>query len=358
MSTAVYPTITVQGDARSRGRMYGALAREYILNTIEAYKRLFEHWGSLDWASAQQEAAKFIPAIEAYDAEIAEEMRGIAEGARVAFTEILTLNVRYEVVFASSMFRECTSAAAAPEVTENGHMIMGQNWDWMPAAADCCIVLKVEQPNRPSLVTFVEAGLVAKTGINSAGIALCANGLSSDEFKPYKVPMHVVLRGILNSSNMSDALSAVIRAERASSCNYLIGSKRGDMIDLETTASRVFHLYAANGCMGHANNFEYDQAAVNDLGKASFPDSILRGSRTRRLLSLAAGRINVQTFKDIFRDHVGWPNSICNHVNESRADQERIRTIGSVIYDLTDMRMWLADGNPCECEYREIPLNF
>ena len=39
-------------------------ARDYILNTIEAYKRLFEHWGSSHWASAQQGLPSFIPAIE------------------------------------------------------------------------------------------------------------------------------------------------------------------------------------------------------------------------------------------------------------------------------------------------------
>lgn len=350
--------IVIKGDARSRGRMYGELAGQRILNTIKAYKVLFRHWAALDWQRAQEEALKFESCIKAYDPEALEEMRGIAEGSKVEFSEILALNVRYEVVFASSIFHECTSAAALPEVTGTHHLIMGQNWDWISTAAESCILLYIEQPNRPSIVTFVEAGLLAKTGINSAGIALSANALSSDEFAPYKVPMHVILRGILNSANLSDALAAVVRAERASSCNYLIGTKEGDAVDLEATPSRVFHLYPKNGIIGHANNFEYDQSSVHDLGKISFPDSIIRGNRTSKLLSLSAGQISIDTFQHVFRDHVGFPNSICNHENHSRDSQERIRTLGSVIYDLTDMRMWIADGNPCERDYREVRLDF
>ena len=358
MDSAAYPLVIIKGDARSRGRMYGELARQRIHNTIKSYKILFKHWAALDWQRAQEEALKFEPCIESYDSEALEEIRGIAEGSKVGFGEILALNVRYEVVFASSIFHECTSAVALPEVTKTHHLIMGQNWDWISTAAESCILLRIEQPNRPSIVTFVEAGLLAKTGINSAGIALCANALSCDEFKPHKVPMHVILRGILNSANLSDALAAVIRAERASSCNYLIGSREGDAIDLEATPSRVFHLYPKNGVMGHANNFEHDQAAVHDLGKISFPDSIIRGSRTSKLLSANAGQIGIETFQHVFRDHVGFPNSICNHENHSRDCQERLRTLGSVIYDLTDMRMWIADGNPCDHDYREIRLDF
>ena len=57
---------------------------------------------------------------------------------------------RYEVVICLVHVQRMHIGSCSSEATENGHMIMGQNWDWI-RAADCCIVLRVEQPNRPSL---------------------------------------------------------------------------------------------------------------------------------------------------------------------------------------------------------------
>ena len=358
MARTLYPTIVVEGDGLTRGRMYGALAKAQIENSVSSYKRMFLHWAGLDWERARVEAMKFVPAVERFDPEIMAEIRGIAEGAGVTVDEIMALNVRYEVVFSSAMFSECTSVAALPEVTQTGHLLMGQNWDWQPSASRSCIVLHIKQPGRPSIVTFVEAGIVAKVGLNSAGIGLCVNTLASSDFARHKVPVHAILRAILNARTLSEAIAVVLRAERASSCNYLVASKAGEAIDLEATSRDVYYLYPQNGAVAHANHFIYDQTAVKDLGKLSFPDSLIRSSRASRLLSLQRGKIDLSTLQSVFRDHVSWPDSICRHENESLPGQERLVTVGSILMDLTEMRMWLTDGPPCERDYREVELCF
>jgi hypothetical protein len=65
-----------------------------------------------------------------------------------------------------------------------------------------------------------------------------------------------------------------------------------------------------------------------------------------------AGKITVETMMEILRDHsandgVGADHTICCHGISGS-------TLGSMIVDMRDRKMWVADGNPCEAPYEEI----
>jgi hypothetical protein len=70
--------------------------------------------------------------------------------------------------------------AVLPGASENGHTLLGQNWDWLIHAWETTVVLESEQDQGPNFVTVVEAGLLAKTGMNAAGLGLVTNTLVSD----------------------------------------------------------------------------------------------------------------------------------------------------------------------------------
>ena len=53
----------------------------------------------------------FLPAMEAFAPHLVEEVRGIADGARVSFAEALLVNVRAEVMGAAASEALCTSFA-------------------------------------------------------------------------------------------------------------------------------------------------------------------------------------------------------------------------------------------------------
>ncbi len=72
------------------------------------------------------------------------------------------------------------------------------------------------------------------------------------------------------------------------------------------------------------------------------------GRRTRTL--------HATGLKDILRDHVGHPESICRHPNPAFPDEERLETVVSVLEDLTSRRMYVAAGPPCRSSYQEIAL--
>ncbi|RMF86888.1 MAG: peptidase C45 [Nitrospinota bacterium] len=352
-----FPIIRVEGEPYDRGHQYGNAAQDRITVTIEAYKMAFAHFAHLDWPDACARAQAYMEEIEAYAPEALAEMRGIADGAGRRLEEILALNARTEIMLTANICCGCTAVAVLPELTVSGHTFIGQNWDWISAVKSSCVLLQVKQPDKPDFLTFVEAGLLAKTGLNSAGIGLCANALISDQDRGEKgVPFHVILRKILDASRLDEAIAAVILPSRASSANYLLASVEGEAIDLEAAPPAVGYHYPLDGFLTHTNHFTSGLSGIRDVGLTVFPDSLIRDSRAYRRLKRWPGKIDRKNLEELFRDHVNFPHSICRHPDPQKPPAEQIESVGSVIMDLDRGELFLSDGPPCTHAYRRVSL--
>ena len=217
-----WPVVHASGGPRECGRAYGAAARERVQRSIELYGAVFRHYTGLGWSDVRDRAGTFAPWFDQTDTHLLPELEGIAEGAGVDAEDVLALNVRTEVMFgfdaraARVAAKECTAIAAGAGATVEGRVLVAQNWDWKPGARDTCVLLAMRPTGRPAFVTLVEAGLLAKCGVNTAGIGLAANALTSsrDRGQP-GVPFHAILRRVLTSTSLDEA-SLADRGSRAS----------------------------------------------------------------------------------------------------------------------------------------------
>ena len=82
-------------------RAYGEQARERIATSIRAYEEVFQAYAGWSWQQVRREAARYEAPIAAFDDRYLEEMRGIADGAGVDLEDVLSINVRTEVMFAA-----------------------------------------------------------------------------------------------------------------------------------------------------------------------------------------------------------------------------------------------------------------
>mgnify|MGYP002115340558 CR=1 FL=1 len=68
------------------------------------------------------------------------------------------------------------------------------------------IMMKITQKNgRPTIFMVTEAGIIGKTGFNSAGVGLYLNALSTDQ-APKGLPLHMAMRGSQGSYQISAGL--------------------------------------------------------------------------------------------------------------------------------------------------------
>jgi isopenicillin-N N-acyltransferase-like protein len=362
-----FPQIRVEGGPRDRGRAYGEQASERVHVSLDAYAQVFEHYAGWDWPRVTAEALRFESAIQEYEPRYLEEMRGLAEGAGVGYEDVLALNVRTEIMFAAKARQareamrqpsECSAFAVLPGASATGHTLVGQNWDWLLHSFETVVVLEAHQEEGPDFVTVVEAGLLAKTGMNSSGIGIATNALVTDcDDGTPAVPYHVVLRALLDSETISDALVAVQRAPRSSSANYLVAAEDGVAVDIEAAPgdfSRLFLLFPEDGVLLHTNHFRSPAFDGKDVSLWIMPDSPFRLDRLHTLTREAGPALSSEAFQAALADHANYPLGLCCHPDERLDLDDQSATVASVIMDLDTRTLWLAEGHPCSIPYREL----
>ena len=159
------PIISVKGTPFECGQQYGTAAGKLIHQNVDRYLQRWQRMSGTGRSEILKIGKEFVTAIGEYDSDILHEINGIAKGAELSLEEVVTLNARYEIsshaIIAELSEGGCTSAAAQPEVTKEGHTIIGQNWDLWPGVQGLSVILEVVQGNKPPLVTITEAGVVA-----------------------------------------------------------------------------------------------------------------------------------------------------------------------------------------------------
>src|SRR3954470_18734551 len=92
-----FPLIEIAGPPRERGRAYGRKAADRIAKGRAHYGAQLQRL-SLDGAAVAGLVRDYLPVIEKFDPTYVEEMRGIAEGAELAFEDVALLNARTEIL--------------------------------------------------------------------------------------------------------------------------------------------------------------------------------------------------------------------------------------------------------------------
>jgi isopenicillin-N N-acyltransferase-like protein len=358
--SADLPIITVHGGPRQRGRQYGELAASRVRRTRDAYAEVYAHFATWDWDRVRHEAQAFVEPIERFHPASNAEMTGIADGAELDFLDVLAMNLRTEILFAAKVRtagaegmppRDCTSFAAR---TGDGAQLVGQTWDWLTFSAETIVLLEATPNDGPAWMTVVEAGLLAKLGMNSCGLAVTTNALvsSSDAGEP-GVPYHVMLRALLDCRTPTDAATLLQSVHRASSANYLIASGDGLAADAETQPGGfeaiAWDVPDDDGLLLHANHFSvapHRGGDVTDVGVKLMADSLFRLQRVRRLAREAPGA-GVEDWKRILADHAGHPLGICCHPDPGAPPLDRWTTATGVVFEPGPRRAHVSVGNPC-----------
>jgi isopenicillin-N N-acyltransferase like protein len=316
-----FPFVSVSGKPYERGVQYGRAARLQVRLSASRYGQTLR---KLDYSEASQTALirSLEQAVGEFRPAYLDEMRGIAEGADVPFEDIVMINARTEVLAkarAESALQAddedgCTGVLVLPSRSSNGQLIHAQNWDWKADCVDTGIVLRVRNDDGPDFLTFVEAGGLARSGLNAAGISITANYLESErDFMQMGVPLSLLRRRVLEESVFSNALRVIATTPKSCSNNIMLGMAEGFGIDFECAPNEAFPIYPGEDhLIVHANHWISPVARTKliDTGCGSSPDSYYRDWRVRQLLN-AAPKVDRNTVKAALFDAFGTPYSVC-----------------------------------------------
>lgn len=355
------PVLHLSGTPYQQGLRHGQVLQERIEHNLALYLERFQREGRLARPELLRRAARYLAALQGQSAEYFENLRGVAQGSGCDLVQLAALNLRYELLYYQftqiALADGCTALALTPEVTANKHLLLAQNWDWIPGVQGA--LLHTCEPGGLETLSFSEAGIVGgKIGLNSAGLGLAINGLTSsaDDWSRLSRPFHLRCYDILRAPRLEAALQVVTAGPRACSANFLIAQIPDRVSDIESAPDATELWECVNGSIVHTNHFlEPDRLGVVEPPNDKRPYSVQRLGRMRGLLE-AKRPISLTDLASYLRDHQGHPYSICRHVDLDEPPEERYDTVTSVIMDLHSRTLQVSDGPPCENEYQQVTL--
>ena len=307
--------IEVSGSPYDRGLLYGRQAAPEIGRSVGHYGAQAKALG-LDEQHLAQMVREYLPILETFDQRQIEEMRGIAAGAEVSFELIVLVNARTEL-FASAR-REpdgCTGVVVRPSATREKTLIHAHNWDWKYDSAESCVILRIRNEDGPDILTFTEAGALARFGFNARGICITANGLECErDYRNAGVPLALIRRKLLEQTHLALALRTAYTTPKSGSNNMIISHAASGLVyDFECAPDETFMVQPENGLLVHANHWLSPIALtkLRECGMADAPSTFYRELRAREALAAKAGDLTVDDVVKVMLDDFESPWSIC-----------------------------------------------
>jgi len=299
------------------------------------------------WEITIAESKLFLAHSQAIYPQYVEELQGIAEGSGVPFDELF-ISVCEELWETPPNGKGCTDMAARGRATLDGSTLVAHTNDLSASSEDGLVILKVKAGDEPEFIGVSSGGVGISAGFNAARISLTGNQLDSNDVR-HGVPRLLVVRAILGSKHLSEAMDHCLLKERASSYNNVIADGTGEVYSMEGSATDMEAIYIEKDYLAHANHYTHPAMRRFELDRADISNSIIRHNRAEYLLKENYGKLTPDLFKKLLADHAGFPTSICKHGLESV-------TVFSIIVQVEKLTAWIGRGHACETEYHEYKL--
>ncbi len=364
------PFIHVQarGSYRELGRAVGEAARDQVQASVDFFRANFATMtgGRLTFSAAEELAPAYAAAARRWLPRHVEELEGLAEGARVPFTRLLVLNCGEEFTSDEPVAGGRALSPGAPRsgdhctavaVVAGGRHIVGHNMDWYVIDADNNVLFDLTGPDGTRIMGLAGAPYLLMLGMNSRGIANVSNSVHSNDNR-VGVPNAFVRRATLEARTLEEARDRGLLAARARGTNQFFADTDGRLWDLETSATaHVLMDHTSAGFMAHTNH--YVSPDMRPFEGYAGGESEVRLSTAERLLGegVSAGKDPVELVARVLRTHEPSPaEAICGHPDADEAPAERGMTVGSIICDLDERRLYACAGTPCENEYQAFEM--
>lgn len=309
----------------------------------------------LTWEGAKIQARKYMPFAQERYPQYVEEIIGIAEGAKVHFDDLAVLNAMEAVTSDALHLTRCTSMAVNGERTADGHVLAAHNEDWVPEDEGDVFIVHATPKSEPPFLAMTYGGLLPNIGINAYGITQLCDSVYPNDSR-IGIPRTVNSRAVLAAKTPGAAINHMLAPRRAAGYNHLLVHESGEMYNVEVSARRFAILYGEDGYLAHTNNYLAENMAVIEDEPEELVSSRVRYFRALGLLKRTPQH-TLKSLQTIQRDHVNFPNSICNHSIDDQNPLDREKTINAMVLDLTAREIHIAWGNPCENPYHTYHLD-
>ncbi|MFX1438095.1 MAG: C45 family autoproteolytic acyltransferase/hydrolase, partial [Promethearchaeota archaeon] len=272
-------------------------------------------------------------------------------------------------IYKNPPVQACSMLFALPEATTDKSLIFGRNYDFPNVLQPFQVVRKESPDEGYKNINFTQYPLTGcHMGLNEKGLAIGYNygrSWKKDplDFRLKGVPGSFIVQKVIEScATTQEAIDFITTFKsRSNGCHYGLMDIQGDTCVIETTSTRHAIRRPKEGILAHTNHYqteklkdanlpEYVRFKMNDMDISPIESPIRRYEREIKLLKEKKDDININTFKEILRDHENRePDdfTVCTHGQSAG-------TLGSVIILPTKKEFWVTDNYPCSSNYEKF----
>ncbi|EAQ85805.1 predicted protein [Chaetomium globosum CBS 148.51] len=347
--------VVLTGPPEERGRTYGRWLRHQIQANVDWHKG---HPHLPLWDTCVKIAeAHYLPGLREYWTGGWRELQGMSETSGVPVAHLVVLNARDDIaalVPFKERASESTSVFFSDRATANNTPIVAQSWTSVgpPRDTEFLVCIKIKYPiaeNKADIIMVTEAGRISGCGMNAKGMVATGNRLfSTDDGRGTSAegffPRTCFERFVLEYNDI-DTVPYIPDDTPANTSRHILAvDKTGRYTSLELGPE---HIFSHRGeFLVHGNHFQSFHAfchrrELQDRYRGKWSQT--RVSRFNELIKRNEGGVSRQQIMDMFSDHKGRPESICQHVG-SAVD---CSTMAFVMFDVKRRVISLCKGPPC-----------
>lgn len=330
-----------------RGIEFGSLHREEVNRTVASYRRVFAaratrpfdvaRWGEAAWQAIRERAP-----------DAAEEIAGIAEGAGLPVAEVAVLNARTELLAIADPagVHECSTVVV---LRQGRAPVAVQTWDWFNAMSQGWLHWTIPYPDGRVVSTVTEYGVLAKIGVNSAGVGVLFNLLhhARDAEDTVGFPVHLLSRHMLETcSRVEDALTVARSVTTSASTSLTVVDDAGGAQSIELYPGGLGVVEPSKGLLVRTNHFLSQDGSRGCTAEAIGPGSRLRRDKLLAALGDPERHATASTVVEAMLDHAAV-GGVCAHPDSATDPVLAHATLATVVADVVASTLQVRPGGPC-----------
>ncbi|MBA1204391.1 peptidase C45 [Pseudomonas capeferrum] len=345
----IHTLVTETRSPLERGRQIGERFAEQIRHTTNLYLDFFPRVG-VTVREAQRIGENSLAALEAWSPDLASEVIAMACAADLPQWQLASLNARTEVLAARARHSECSTTVHAPRGPRAPQTL--QTWDWHDSLCPHGLMLALHTARGMHVKLFCEFGMLAKLGVNSAGLGLHFNILHHiSDNDGGGVPVHAIARRLLEEASSVDEAIELARSARVSASTVLTvfsredSSPRAASIELSPARTELV-LPREDGWLLHTNHFLDPRLSLGEQVADRAETQCRLGHLEQVIGQMDSTDLRARAEAMCGADGDSAP--ICFHPDMTMPDTERWQTLLSVGIDTEHCRLEYVAGTPLQ----------
>jgi hypothetical protein len=322
-----------------------------------------------------------VEALEAMDAPLLEQLRGLAEGLEVDYDRLLRYTLssylkdrqRAQAIDGQQAAASdgCTTWAATAPVAKAGLTVLAKNRDYHLDHILLQVLAHVQPAGGYAYTCIGSAGspTVFSSGINEQGLAVADTHALSRDLGP-GLPRFSLMREILERhATTASALVYLHSVQHMGGGTLLLADRAGHLALCESGHRESGFVEALDGALASANHFVTAPLVgqwIEDEPELLLGNSAGRRARVLAALEGSAGQVDAAWAQALMAAHGGPLDAICRHAlvldGTSPGPALDTSTISSAVYLPGGLAgrdrpaLLLAAGQPCEAPWQTMEI--